>query len=282
VQGIRKLVEPTRIRVGSWNVGSLTGKLRELVNAASRRCVSILCVQETKWKGQKAKEVENTGFKLWYSGIVANKNGVGIPIDKTLKDGVVDVKRQGDKIILVKLVLEGVVLMIISAYAAQVGLSESEKWEFLEDLYGMVRAVPTNEKLFIGEDLNGHVGSTNVGYERTHGGFGYGSRNREGEDILDFVVAYNLVIANTFFRKRDSHLVTFISGHRLSQIDFVLTRREDKQACLDCKVIPGESVVPQHNIVVADFRFRINTHRVISQNCEDKLVETQRGYIRSF
>jgi exonuclease III len=104
VRGIRKLVEPTRIRVGSWNVGSLTGKLRELVDAARRRRVSILCVQETKWKGQKAK-VENTGFKLWYSGTVANKNGVGILIDKTLKDGVVDVKRQGDRIILVKLVL---------------------------------------------------------------------------------------------------------------------------------------------------------------------------------
>jgi hypothetical protein len=76
------------------------------------------------------------------------------------------------------------------------------------------------------------------------------------DNILDFVVAYNLVIANTFFRKRYSHLVTFSSGHRSSQIDFVLTRREDKRACLDCKVIPGESVVPQHNLVVADFRFR--------------------------
>ena len=50
---------------------------------------------------------------------------------------------------------------IISAYAPQVGLSESEKRKFWEDLDGMVRAVPTNEKLFIG-DLNGHVGSTNV------------------------------------------------------------------------------------------------------------------------
>ena len=29
---VRKLVEPTRIRLGSWNVGSLTGKLRELVD----------------------------------------------------------------------------------------------------------------------------------------------------------------------------------------------------------------------------------------------------------
>jgi hypothetical protein len=105
VRGVRKLIELTKIHVGSWNVGSLIGKLRELVDATSSRRVSILCVQETKWKGQKAMEVENTGFKLWDLGIVANKNGVGILIDKTLKDGLVDVKRQGDRIILVKLVL---------------------------------------------------------------------------------------------------------------------------------------------------------------------------------
>jgi hypothetical protein len=90
-------------------------------------------------------------------------------------------------------------LNIISAYAPQVGLSESEKRKFREDLDGMVRAVPTNEKLFIG-DLNGHVGSTNAGYELAHGGFEYGSRN-QGEGILDFAIAYNLVIANTFFKK---------------------------------------------------------------------------------
>jgi hypothetical protein len=44
VRGVRKLVESTRIRVGSWNVGSLTGKLKELVDAARRRRVSIICV----------------------------------------------------------------------------------------------------------------------------------------------------------------------------------------------------------------------------------------------
>ena len=73
VRRVRKLVKLTRIRLGSWNVGSLTGKLRELVDTATRRRVNILCVQETKWKGQKAKEVDNTGFKLWYTGTVVNR-----------------------------------------------------------------------------------------------------------------------------------------------------------------------------------------------------------------
>jgi exonuclease III len=53
------------IHLGSWNVGSLIGKLSELVDIEIRRRV---CVQEAKWTGQKAKEVENMGFKLWYTG----------------------------------------------------------------------------------------------------------------------------------------------------------------------------------------------------------------------
>ena len=70
-----------------------------------------MCVQETKWVGQKAKEVENTGFKLWYTGEVRNKNGVGILIDKNLQNNVIDVRRRGDRIILVKLVVGETVLM---------------------------------------------------------------------------------------------------------------------------------------------------------------------------
>ena len=73
---VRKLVKPTRIHLGSSNVGSLIGKLRELVDTVTRRCVNILSIQETKWKGQKTKEVDNTCFKLGYTGTVVNRNGV--------------------------------------------------------------------------------------------------------------------------------------------------------------------------------------------------------------
>src|SRR6266498_3091708 len=98
----------------------------------------------------------------------------------------------------------------------------------------MVSTVPISEKLFLGGDLNSHVTATNVGFERVHGGFGYGSRNQEGEGVLNFALAYNLLIANTLFRKQQSHLVTFSSGKHSSQIDFVLTRREDMRTYLDC------------------------------------------------
>ena len=38
-------------------------------------------------------------------------------IDKSFKDGVVEVRRQGDRIILVKLVISDMVLNVINAYA---------------------------------------------------------------------------------------------------------------------------------------------------------------------
>ena len=48
-------------------------------------------------------------------------------------------------------------------------------------------------------DLNGHAGD---GHEGVHGGFGYGGRNPEGDRILEFGDATEMVVANTFFKKK--------------------------------------------------------------------------------
>jgi hypothetical protein len=61
---------------------------------------------------------------------LVHRNGVGIVLDKSLKDGVVDIKRQGDMIILVKLLVGDLIFNVISAYATQIGLNESVKMMF--------------------------------------------------------------------------------------------------------------------------------------------------------
>jgi hypothetical protein len=128
-------------------------------------------------------------------------------------------------IILVKLLIGDLIFNVISAYTPQMGLNESVKMQFWEELDALVSSVPISEKLFIEGDLNGHVGSSRVGFDGVHVSFGYGSRNQEGEGILNFTLTYDLIIANTLFRKRVSHLVTFSSGQHCSQIDFILARR---------------------------------------------------------
>jgi hypothetical protein len=61
---VRKLAEPSRVCIDTCNIGSLTGKLQEVVDTMISWRVNILCVHETKWNGQKTKDVEDTGFKL--------------------------------------------------------------------------------------------------------------------------------------------------------------------------------------------------------------------------
>jgi hypothetical protein len=64
-----------------------------------------------------------------------------------------------------------------------------------------------------------------------------------------------------FYCRGEASTVTFSSGQHCSQIDFILARRDDRHACLDCKMIPGECVVSQHKLVVAYFRFRVHLQR---------------------
>ena len=68
-------------------------------------------------------------------------------------------------------------------------------------------------------DWNGHVGSEGCGFEEVHGGKGFGVRNTEGERLLEFAVANEIVVGNTRFTKRESHLATYCSGIHKTQID---------------------------------------------------------------
>ncbi|KAH0470061.1 hypothetical protein IEQ34_001619 [Dendrobium chrysotoxum] len=116
----KKLVHDTNIRIGTWNIGSLTGRLMELIDIMIHRKINILCIQETKWVGEKAKEIDSLGFKVWYSGKSRTRNGVGVIIDKSLKDNVININRIGDRIMALKIVVDAKIINIISAYAPQV------------------------------------------------------------------------------------------------------------------------------------------------------------------
>ena len=146
----------------------------------------MLCLQETKWVGAKAKELDTSGFKLWYTGKSKTRNGVGIIIDKEWRDKVVDIKRMGDRILSLKLVVDRETFHVISAYAPQVGLSEQNKLLFWENFENLLQSIPAEEKVFLGGDLNGHVRREPRGYEGFHGGFGFGLVNVEDKAILDF------------------------------------------------------------------------------------------------
>ena len=82
-------------------------------------------MQETKWVGEKARIIKPLGYKLWCTSRDRNRNGVGVIINKQLHEDVVEVRRKGDRILLVKLIIDRGIFNFISVYAPQVGLDES-------------------------------------------------------------------------------------------------------------------------------------------------------------
>ncbi|VDL83010.1 unnamed protein product [Nippostrongylus brasiliensis] len=213
------------VRIGTLNVGSLTGKSREVADLMKRKNIQILCLQETRWKGEKAKEMGES-VKLFYEGNDGKRNGVGIAVSEALKDSVSAVRRISDRIITVRVDMKDGCWTIISVYAPQTGCSEEGKDEFYMTLDDVIRSVPEGDFLTVAGDLNGHVGSDRRGLGRVHGGRGIGCKNEDGERIIDLAVAYDLAICSTSFAKRESQKVTYSSGGRKTEIDHIIVRRQ--------------------------------------------------------
>ncbi|KAK3512460.1 hypothetical protein QTP70_012997 [Hemibagrus guttatus] len=152
-----------------------------------RRKVDILCVQETRWKGSKARSI-GAGFKLFYYGVDSKRNGVGVVLKEEF----------------VRNVLE-------------VGCELEEKERFWSELDEVMESIPTGERVVIGADFNGHVGEGNTGDEEVMGKFGVKERNLEGQMVVDFAKRMDMGVVNTYFQKREEHRVTYKSGGRRTQ-----------------------------------------------------------------
>ncbi|KAK3566848.1 hypothetical protein QTP86_004547 [Hemibagrus guttatus] len=189
----------------------MTEKGRELADVMERRKVDILCVQETRWKGSKARSI-GAGFKLFYYGVDSKRNGVGVVLKEEFVRDVLEVKRVSDRVMSLKLEIEGVMLNVVSGYAPQVGCELEEKERFWSELDEVMESIPTGERVVIGADFNGHVGEGNRGDEEVMGKFGVRERNLEGQMVVDFAKRMDMAVVNTYFQKREEHRVTYKTG----------------------------------------------------------------------
>ncbi|KAK6761788.1 hypothetical protein RB195_022756 [Necator americanus] len=84
------------VRLATLNVGTLTGRSRELADSLRKRRVDICCVQETRRRGSKSRELGD-GYKLIYTG-TSKRNGVGVILNETFRSSVTVVNRLSDRL----------------------------------------------------------------------------------------------------------------------------------------------------------------------------------------
>ena len=224
-QGRRRLNKLAhRFCLASLNVGTMSGGHNEVAKALERRHIDLCAVQETRWSGQKSYDI-GCGYKLIYNGSRGTTSSVGIIISNKFIDLVSEVQRYDDRHMKIEFVAGEIKIHIFSIYAPQTGLSAECKDAFCSSVDEKIAEVPPENYLIVTGDLNGHVGRRKEGHV-AHGGHGYGDKNDDGQRILDFAETHNLVIANTWFKKRDTHLITYYSASNTIQIEnFLVGRR---------------------------------------------------------
>ncbi|MES9950785.1 MAG: endonuclease/exonuclease/phosphatase family protein, partial [Candidatus Thiodiazotropha sp.] len=233
----------------------MRGKASEVVEMMSRRRVDLCCLQETRWKiDLKLIDGKDCRYKLFGSGNDKGTGGVGILLAEKWWEKVFEVVRVSDRIILIRMTIGKMVFVFVCIYAPQANLSEAEKDRFYQMLQSTMAKIPASEQLIVCGDWNGHIGSKSTGFEEVHGGQAIGKRNTEGERVLEFAFANELIVGNSWFKKKPEHLVTYQSGDAATQIDFILYRRSFRKQVSNVKAIPGEECALQHRLVVGDFR----------------------------
>ena len=138
------------MRVGSVNVGSMTGRSGEVVEMAARRRLDFCCLQETRWRGGSARMLggEGSRYKFFWSGCEGGVAGVGVLVAERWVGSVIEVKRVSERIIAIRVTVGKSVVNIISVYMPQVGRSMQDK----EDCYSLLAktlAGMSGEKLFV-------------------------------------------------------------------------------------------------------------------------------------
>ena len=173
------------------------------------KCVKV------RWRGASARLVtgKDSRYKFFWLGISHGTSGVGVLLAEKWVDKVHDIKRMSDRIILIKLLVENALLTVLYVYAPQTGLEESTKDAVYDCLQTVISKLPDKEIVIPCGDWNGHIGREAAGYKGVHRRYGYSKHNTDGDRVLDFDVANDFVIENSFFDKRDGHLITFQSGN---------------------------------------------------------------------
>ncbi|XP_063865365.1 uncharacterized protein LOC135103251 [Scylla paramamosain] len=125
---LKKIIQ----RVGSLNVGSMTGRSREVADVIKRRKINIFVSRRLDGEVIRPENCEmGTSF---YSGANKEGRGVGVVLDGEWKKHIVSVNRCSDRVMSIKLMYIKVTINIISAYAPQVGCSIEEKEDFWKQM----------------------------------------------------------------------------------------------------------------------------------------------------
>ena len=250
-------IRTNKLKIGTINLATLKGKEEELIMVMKNRKLDILALAETRTAVSEDKIIHDN-YRLITSSREDGRHGVGILISPGIAHCVERIFQHNERVVAVDLKLE-IGLSFIQLYAPQQGRPVNEKDQFYAELQDTIEKLRYQDNLILAGDWNGHVGTDRNHFESVIGAHGVGTRNIEGQRIIDFALLWGLSVMNTFYQHRNSHKWTWYRYNNQlqrytdeSMIDLFLTN--NRKLFMNIKAIPSVSMDADHRLVVAEIR----------------------------
>ena len=269
----------TKIRIGHWNVRTMyeTGKLAQVTSEMRRFNLHVLGVSESRWNGS-GRMGTTTGETVLYSGRDDDQHheGVAIILKKGLAKCLLEWKPVSSRLMSARLKGKHTNITIIQCYAPTNDNSDERKDEFYDQLQTEVEKAPRHDLLVVMGDLNAKVGDDNTDYERVMGKHGVGTRNDNGERLVEFCAMNDLVIGGTLFTHQDIHKLTWMSpnGRDKNQIDHLMINGMWRRSLLDVRTKRSADVGSDHHLVTALIKVKLK--KTGKRPATQKRFDTQR------
>lgn len=259
-------------RVACWNVRTLSTEQQQhlLADDLSVHNIDVAVISESRLTETGSMTLRGThkSYQLYFSGGTTKDRGVAVAISQQYANSVTDIKTIDDRLMTVRMKHLFGHLTVVAAYAPTDASTAADKKDFYDRLYATTSQIDQHDWLIVAGDLNADVGTDNYGWENTMGRYGRGTRNDNGERLLEYCAFNNLRLTNTCFRHKYIHDYTFYSNdHRTKKlIDHVMVRRRMASSVMDSRVYRTTALSSDHKLVVARIRLKLRapvTQRVI-------------------
>ena len=261
-------------RIGTLNCRGLKTSItkpNQLADDMKQYQLDMMAIQETHLDQTDTDTITTTDGTSTYTLHLSGKEGerrtgVGIVVRRNIDTTFTPIS---DRICMCKTTIPKMNrnIVFICAYAPTLPVSESTpgvREAFYQQLESVINKVSNMILLYIGGDFNAQTGIRgNNQFKENMGKYSKGQLNSNGEALLQLASRNSLLLTNTIFQHKLSHITTWEAPYRKivfkdgserinpirNQIDYILTRRPHRGIVTNSRSYSGTHTFTDHRLV---------------------------------
>ncbi|XP_014770573.1 craniofacial development protein 2 [Octopus bimaculoides] len=172
--------------------------------------IGIATLQETRLAGAGTlKEKDYTSFWQGKNFDEPRVHGVSFAVRNSLLNMIEPNSGGSVRLLTLRFNTNEDPVNLVSVYAPTLSATSDTKDEFYENFASTARNIPRAEQLLLLGDFNARVGADNDSWPSCVDSFGVGKLNIIGQRLLELCAVPNLCIANSFFKTKPEHKVSW-------------------------------------------------------------------------